>query len=434
MGLPILKATAWDGLIMTLDISTIPETAGAAAVFADAKDPVEARDRWVRRRIGLAWGMLVLNTLTFFPATYSGLPLVVPVPSAIGKAITQGALPFALLLALTVNRRMAIRPNVFLFLVSLLAIEALLTSIHVSQISNAYRSFRFAEFVAVLWLLSPWWGRRDLLLIKCHLAAVSVVLGSVILGLLVAPRDALAQGRLEGVFWPDPPTQIAEFAAVTVGLVLVLWLGSLVSGRVALLVVPSAGAILLLTHTRTALIALMAGVLVAGLSLFMTTARARKLFAAAGVAVLIGVMTLSGVVKTWWERGQNAHDLANLTGRTAAWAGVLSVPRDQFAMLSGFGLSDQGYNGLSIDSTWLVAYNDQGLFGVIVCAAMLLFLFATACFRACGIKRALALFLVTYCLVTSVTESGLSAPSTSLLYLVLAASLLVPSQADSRSA
>ena len=246
---------------MTLDVDSIPQPAAVAAASVDARDPDKARDTWVRRRVGLVWGLLVLNTLTFYPATYSGLPLVVPIPSTIGKTITQGALPVALILALTVNRRMTIRPNFFLFLMSLLVIEALLTSIHVSQISNAYRSFRFAEFAAVLWLLTPWWGRRDLLLIRCHLASMSIVLGSVALGLLVAHRTALAQGRLEGVLWPNPPTQIAEFAAVTLGLVVVLWLGALVSGRTALLVAVSAGTILVLTHTRTALIALVAGLL-----------------------------------------------------------------------------------------------------------------------------------------------------------------------------
>jgi hypothetical protein len=412
---------------MTLDIRNIPAATGAPAILVDAKDPVESHDRSVRLRIGLAWGLLVLNTLTFYPTTYSGLPLIVPIPSAVGKVITQGALPVALLLILTVNRRMTIRPNAFLILVSLLAIEALLTSIHVSQIGNAYRSFRFAEFVVALWLLSPWWGRRDLLLIRCHLVSASLVLGSVVLGILVAPREALAQGRLEGVFWPNLPTQIAEFAAVTVGLLAVLWLGGLLPGRVALIAVPSAGAILILTHTRTALIALTAGLLVAGLSLFMASARVRRFFAAAGVVVFIGAMTLSGAARTWWARGENTYVLADLNGRTVAWQGVLNIPRNQFEMIGGFGLSDQSYNSSAIDNSWLIAYNDQGLFAVVVCATMLLVLFATACFRARGIQRALALFLVTYCTVTSFTESGISAPSTFLLYLALAASLLVPS-------
>ena len=420
---------------MILDTSSTPRTTTAPAVRLDQKDPLEAQDRRVRITVGFTWGLLILNTLVFFPATYSGLPLLIPIPSFIGKGITQAALPVALVLALTVNRRMRIRPNVFLVLVSLLALEAILTSISVSQSGNAYRTFRYVEFVVTLWLLSPWFGRRDLLLIRSHLATTFVVLGSVVLGILAAPRTALAQGRLEGAFWPNPPTQIAEFAAVTLGLVVVLWLGGLIAGRAATLVVLVAGALLLLTHTRTAIVSLVAGLLVATLSLFSTRVQARGVLVSAGIALFAGALTLSHYVLAWWSRGENSLEQGNLTGRTKVWAGVLNLPRGQFQMLTGSGLGSQGYLGLPIDNSWLVAYNEQGLFTVVICAAMLLFLFATACFRARGAQRALALFLVTYCAVTSYTESGLSTPTSALLYLVLAASLLMPPFAvDSRSA
>jgi hypothetical protein len=43
------------------------------------------------------------------------------------------------------------------------------------------------------------------------------------------------------------------------------------------------------------------------------------------------------------------------------------------------------------------------------------------------VQRALALFLITYCLVASFTEVGFTDVSTYLLELTLAASLLVPS-------
>jgi len=65
-----------------------------------------------------------------------------------------------------------------------------------------YRTCRLAEFVAILWLLSPLSERRDLLFVRCHLKALAVVLGSVLLGFLVAPGRALAEGRLSGEFWP----------------------------------------------------------------------------------------------------------------------------------------------------------------------------------------------------------------------------------------
>ena len=61
---------------------------------------------------------------------------------------------------------------------------------------------------------------------------------------------------------------------------------------------------------------------------------------------------------------------------------------------------------------------------------MLFVLVLTAYFQPRGERRALALFLVTYLLVTSFTETGLSDASVYLLELALAASLLVPPTPD----
>ena len=383
------------------------------------------RERSVRRRVGLAWGLLVLNALTYYGS-------VVHIPSTVGKLITQGALPVALLVALTVNRRVIVRPNVFLCLVSLLVIEALVTTLQPQYVGTVYRTFRLAEFVAVLWLLTPWWGRRDLLLVRYYLISLSVALGTVLLGLLVAPGHALAGGRLTGVLWAIPATEVAHYAAVTAGLVVVLWLGGMVRGRVTLLVAVAGVALIVLSHTRTALVGMVAGLLVAGLSLIVAKARARKFFAVAGVVVSIGVMTAAGVVTNWLARGQNAAELTSLTGRTDFWHLVLDLPRTRFQEIFGFGLSNGSFNGLPIDSNWLVAYLEQGLFGVIICAVMVLFLLVAAFFQPPGTRRALALFLITYCLVASFTQVGFAQPTTYLLELTLAASLLVPPVAARR--
>jgi hypothetical protein len=369
--------------------------------------------------------------LTFYPQTWSGQPLLVPIPAALGKLVTQGALPAALLMALSANRRLRIRPNVFLCLVSLLVLEGVATITQAPYLGTVYRTFRLAEFLAVLWLLTPWWGRRDLLLLRSHLATISVVLGMVLVGLLVSPGHALAQGRLAGVLWPTPPTQVAEFAAVTIGLVVVLWLSSLLPGRVTLAVVAVAGAILLLTHTRTALVGMTAGLLAAGLSLFVGKSRVRKMFMTGAVVALIVAITLSRAVTAWLARGEGTQQLTNLTGRRLVWDAIVSIPRDWFQALFGFGLSNKSFQGLPIDSNWLASYYDQGLFGVAVCAAMLLFLLATAYFQPRGVQRALALFLVVYCVIASLTETGFTDASTYLLYLTLAASMLVPPAADS---
>ena len=376
----------------------------------------------MRHRVGIVWGLLVLNVMGYTGA-------LVHIPGAVGKGLTQGALPVALLVALTINRKIVVRPNVFLCLVLLLAAEAVVTALRPQAFGQVYRTFRMVEFVAALWLLTPWWGRRDLLLVRCHLKALAVVLGSVLLGVLIAPNKAIGTGRLIGVLWAVPATQVAHYSAVIFGVTAVLWFCGQMRTRVTLVIVSAAGMTLLLTHTRTALVAMVAGLLVAGLSLIAAKARVRKLFAASGAVAAIAIMTLSGFLASWLSRGQGSSQLTHLTGRTAVWGPLLATPRTKFQEIFGFGLSNDSFNGLPIDSNWLASYQSQGLFGVVVCAAILIFLLALAYFQPRGVQRALALFLITYCLIASFTEVGFTGPSPYLLELTLAASLLVPSAA-----
>jgi hypothetical protein len=398
---------------MTATVATIRPGRGVPLPEA------EARDRTVRRRVGIVWFLLVLDTLS-----YTGS--VIHIPSAVGKGIAQGALPAAILVALTINRRVVVRPNVFLCLVILLAAEAFVTSLQPQKFGTVYRTFRLAEFAAALWLLTPWWGRRDLLLVRCHLKALAVVLGSVLLGMLVVPNKAIGSGRLIGVLWDIPATQVAHYAAIIFGLTAVLWFCGQLPGRRTLAIVSAAGVILILTHTRTALVAMIAGLVVAGLSLIVARARVRKLFATTGAIAAVAVITLSGILTSWLARGQSTEQLTHLTGRTSVWGPLLAFPRDRFQEIFGFGLSNDSFNGLPIDSNWLASYQSQGLFGVVLCAIMLIFLLTLAYFQQRGVQRALALFLVTYCLIASFTEVGFTDASPYLLELTLAASLLIP--------
>ena len=392
--------------------------------------PARPLERWVRHRVELTWGLLFMNVLTFAPHQS-----VIPIPNTVGKLITQGSLPLAIVVALTVNRRIIVRPNVFLCLLSLLVIEAIITAMQAEHaVGTAYRTFRLAEFVFVLWLLTPFWGRRDLLLVRCHLKAMSVVLASVVLGLLVSPGKAMGTGRLSGAIWPVPATQVAHYAAVTFGLVVVLWLCDRRNGRATLLAVAATGVVLVLTETRTALTAMIAGILIAGLSLIVAKARARKLFAAVATVGTIATLTLSGFITTWLARGQSANQLSSLSGRTDFWGPILAFRRTRFQELFGFGLSNDSFGGLPIDSNWLASYQSQGLFGVVVCAVILIFLLVAAYFQTQVAQRALALFLVIYCLVASFTEIGFTGASTYMLDLSVAASMVVPTAASWRPA
>ncbi|HET7355109.1 MAG TPA: hypothetical protein VFJ09_00365 [Nocardioidaceae bacterium] len=332
-------------------------------------------------------------------------------------------------MALTVNPKLRLRPNVFLCLVSLLVVDAAITTMQPRGLGGVYRTFRLAEFVVALWLLTPWWGRRDLLLLRCHLRWLFVALGTVLVGVLLAPGRALAQqGRLSGLIWPMFPTQVAQYAAVAAGLTVVLWLGRMLSGTVALAGIALAVPILVLTHTRTALISVVAGIVVAGLSLFTINARVRKFFGMSAVLISLGVMTAAGFATTWLARGESTEGLATLTGRTNFWALVLGQPRNTFQRVFGFGLSNASINGLPIDSNWLASYMMEGLVGVAVCAMILAFLFGSAAFHDRRVERALGLFLVVYCTLASITEVGFADASTYLLHLTLAASLLAHRQ------
>ena len=391
-------------------------------VRVGALTPAQAHERWAVRKVGTAWGLLFLNVLTFAP----GLS-VLPMPGAVGKLITQGSLPVALLVALTANRRVVLRPSVFLCLVSLLAIEAILTCLNAQYFrSTTYRTFRLDEFAVTLWLLSPYFGRRDMLLVRCHLKAMLVVLGTVLLGFMIAPGRAMHGGRLAGVIWPIPGTQLAHYSAVTLGMVLMLWFCGHLGGRAALLIIAVSATILLLTHTRTALVGGLGGILVGGLSLIVSTRRVTKFFTIVVGVVVVAVLTSSAAITSWLARGQNSTQLFGLSGRANFWGPLLSSPRNKFQEIFGFGLGNDTFSGLPIDSNWFDSYQSQGLFGVVVCVLILLFLFVAVGFHPRGVQRALALFLTTYCLIASFTEIGFTGASAYLLDLAVAASLLVP--------
>ena len=64
------------------------------------------------------------------------------------------------------------------------------------------------------------------------------------------------------------------------------------------------------------------------------------------------------------------------------------------------------FGGLSIDNNWPGDYMDQGWFGVIIDVALVLVLILLAVIHRRGVRRAVALFLVTYFVVASITETG----------------------------
>lgn len=416
---------------MTPGTVTARFRAPSPALVRAQREEALPTDDSVRRRIGWIWGLLFLNVMP-----YSQVSSLVPMPTSVGKVITQGALLVALLLALGLNRRVLVRPNVFLFLMTLLCVTTFMMSIRgYFGFGSVYRCGRLLAMVAVLWLLTPWWGRRDLLLLRFHRRALMVVLAVVLVGMVLTPGQAFGQaggGRLGGAIWPVPPTQVAHYAAVLAGLTIVLWFAGLMDGRATALVTGLSAGVLVLTHTRTAVVGLLVGVLVAGLSLFLTRRRVRKAFTVTVVVAALLAITFAPFLTSWFARGQSANEITGLTGRTTTWTAVVAQPRTEVNTLFGYGMSNDSYNGLPIDSSWLSTYLDQGLVGDVFDGAVLLALLLLAFVRPRGPGRAIALFLVVYCLIASFTETGLGEASPYLLDLTVAAAVLMAPLGDAR--
>ena len=387
-----------------------------------------AQWRLADKRVALIWGALFLNVLA-----YATMPTVVPIPGRVGQLLTQGALAVALGLALMVNTRAVMRPNAFMLILTLAAVVALMTSIHSEfLVGSTYRSGRYLMFVLVLWLLTPWWGRRDMLLLRCHRLCLSVVLGTVALGAVMAPGSAFGAGRLGGVLWPVPPPQVAHYAATMFGTTVLLWMCKVLNGRHAALIVSLSGVVMVATHTRTALIGLFAGLLVGGASLFLGHARVRRTAAASAGIALVTVAIFANELRTWALRGQDSSQVSELTGRTKVWSAVMSQHRPTLESWFGSGMSNMSFNGLPIDSNWVATFQDQGKFGIALEALMFLLLLVTAISHVRGPQKAISLFLVVYCLFASITETGLDGPSAYVLDLVVAASLLIRPEAVGR--
>ena len=368
----------------------------------------------------LVWAALFLNVLTF-----AG-PTVLPIPGFVGQMVTQAALLGALALALVVNTRGLVRVNLFLVLLTMLAVVSLMVSLHSEfLLGSTFRAGRYLLFVLVLWLLSPWFGRRDVLLLRCHLRVLWFLLALVLAGEAMAPGTAFAfEGRLSGVLWPILPTQVAHYAAVLLGVHALLWTCRKISGLHALVAVVVPGVVLILTHTRTALLALLVGAGVAGASLFLGHLRVRRTSALGAVIAVVLATLFSPHLTAWALRGQTAEEASQLTGRTKVWTEALRSPRSRIEEMFGSGASNQSFNGQAIDSNWVATYLDQGWFGVIVHATLLLVLLLMAATHVRGAQRAVALFLIVYCLTASFTETGLFSASAYLLDLTVAASLL----------
>ncbi|MFJ8058407.1 O-antigen ligase domain-containing protein [Streptomyces sp. NPDC096142] len=381
-----------------------------------------ARPAGPPRTVGIVWGLLVLNTLGS-----AGARTIVPLPRSLIQMVTMGSLVAAFGLALLVNQRVRVRPSAYVLLLSLLLVSSAISSASLqSGMGALFRCFRLALFVGTLWLLSRWWDGSTTF-VRYHIRAYFAVLASVALGLLVAPGKALPGlygGRLVGALWPLTPPQIGQYAAVIIGLTALLVIGRRTDRTSAVLVIVPSLVLLALTHTRTATLGLLLGLVLAIGSLVLTSAAARRFFSWSVLVSVVAAVGFASALQTWFLRGQSQENFSSLTGRAKVWHALLTAPRSTAEKLFGVGLGDKSFGGLPIDNSWLAVYNEQGLIGVTLVAAFLAVLGGVALLRPPSLERACAIFLISYCAIASYTEAGLGDASPYLLHLALAASLL----------
>jgi len=351
---------------------------------------------------------------------------LVPIPGAAAQLATQASLAAATFLVLIFNRDRLIRPNLFLSLYSLLALLGLTASLRMSAgVGSLLRAGRFVVFIAVLWLLTSLWGRRDRVLLQWHAVCLTAIIGMVAVGGIIAPGKARAiDGRLASVVWPIPPPQVGHYAAMLTGLLVVLLLAKEAHVRVALPLAGVAFVVLLLSHTRTALIALIAGGFAATMVLVPVRRRARRAALVVVILFLLLGTVLTPVVSNWFERGQSSEEVGSFNGRQKVWTALVDAPRSHFETIFGHGLTNKSFNGLAIDNSWYATYLDEGFLGVALCAAILISLLMLATTRPRSSSVALAVFIIVYCAIASWTETGLGDVSPYVLDLTVAASLL----------
>ncbi|QID39427.1 O-antigen ligase domain-containing protein [Streptomyces albus] len=374
------------------------------------------------RAVGIVWGLLVLNTLGS-----AGAETVIPLPRSLIQMVTMGALAAAFALALALNPRLRIRPSAFVLLLTLLLVPSVLSSLHLeSGFGALFRCARLALFVSTLWLLTRWWD-GGLTFVRHHIRMYFAVLGSVAAGAVVSPGAAMPElygGRLVGALWPLTPPQIGQYAAVIIGLAVLLVLsGHTDRVSAAVVIVPSL-VLLLLTHTRTATLGLLIGLALAIGSLVLTSAAARRFFTWAVLCAAVAGVGFASALREWFLRGQSQENLSSLTGRAKVWDALLAAPRTTSEKVFGVGLGDKSFGGLPIDNSWLAVYHEQGWIGTALVATALVVLGGVALLRPPSPARACAIFLISYCAIASYTEAGLGDASPYLLHLALAASLL----------
>jgi O-antigen ligase len=265
-------------------------------------------------------------------------------------------------------------------------------------------------------------------LVRVHLGVFAFLAALVVFEAIAWPSGAFdpSLGRLQGILPPIPPPRLGEIGAVTAGLAAMLGVFRIIRPRVAIALCGLGGAILVLSHTRTATVAMTIGLVVGLVTASARRPEARRSLVAIAVVALVGWSLAWAPLASWFVREQSDEELASLTGRRDVWELVVERRPSGMSLWFGTGLADKSFDGASIDNGWLAAYVEQGLIGVVIVAAMIVVVGWAIVRAPPSPRRAIAAFLLVFTLVSSIAETGLSDVSTYLLHLLVAGVLVAP--------
>jgi hypothetical protein len=411
------------------------------------------------RRLTVIVALLVLSSIEW------GLPHgLVRIPAQAEQALKLTLLLAAFALAVRDNWRLRLVPGVpVLLAATLLAAGAVVPVLAgVAGLDSLSRAARLCLLVLIVWLLSPWALAEDGMelaraqfSVYALLTAVFLAQGVLFPGLAHEPPV----GRLRGVLPACDPPRVAEIAAVTAGVAVLLGAARLLRPRTSLALFALGLVALLATHTRTALLALGLGLGIGLLSLFRESRRARIVLTSMVLASAVALLLAWGPISAWLLRDQDEQQLTTLTGRRVVWAAIPKAQPPGLPRWFGIGLGQKKLDGLPfvdgwpasyrlpekfpqntrpggfpVDSGWLASYREQGYLGVGLIAGMLLATIVGALRLRPGPARAVAFFLAMVVAVSTITETGVSDASPYLLHMTFAGLLVAGARRAERRA
>ena len=385
-----------------------------------------------------AWLLIVLTVQPWVASERSLLGIATEEGSELGKGLLTGVVFLGAAAVAAPRFRMMIPPTYGLYLVYVLF--AVPGAIYSESASAFLRAGRLGMVVAIPALLWPWLsGDPDAFLRvhrRAHTVLAAAVVGGVVLGGSAAWEFGIPfgdGGRLQGVVPPMSAVRVGEVGAILAGLGLIGVAFAKIRPTFGLAGALVGLGLIFLSHTRTAAGALVAGLIVASLS--VARSRQGRWALTAIFLVLLTGMVFLNPLRSWVLREQPPEQFATLTGRWAAWESLVQKELAAEEIVFGHGLGSKTItlepNTLAqpwlelqrekpIDNGWLSVFWESGAVGVVLITLALVMAFVIAWRAPTPYVRAASVYLLVLVGVASMLETGLSDTSSLTLHVLVA--------------